>query len=135
METQPSKLDVLPELSRKVIGCAMRVHSALGPGLLESIYEACLTMELEISGIEARRQVIVPVRYRDRSLDCHLRIDLLVQEQIVVEVKAVEELLPVHEAQLMTYLKLTGRPLGLLLNFNVPHLREGIRRRANTRLR
>lgn len=111
----------------------MRVHSALGRGLLESIYEECLSRELTAAGIGHARQVAVPVRYRGELLDCRLRIDLLVEQRVVVEVKAVSELLPVHDSQLMSYLRLTGLPLGLLFNFHVDHLRDGIRRRVMTR--
>ena len=125
---------VLPELSRTVIGCAMRVHSALGRGLLESIYEECLSREMTAVGVVHQRQVPVPIQYRGATLDCRLRIDLLVESKVVVEVKAVADVLPVHESQLLTYLRLTRLPLGLLLNFNVDHMRDGIRRRVLTHL-
>jgi GxxExxY protein len=111
-----------------IIGCALRVHSHLGAGLLESVYEACLCSEMGREGLAFERQVAVPIRYRGELLGPALRIDLIVEE-VIVEVKAVERLLPVHDAQLITYLKLSGKPLGLLLNFNVPHLRHGIRRK------
>jgi GxxExxY protein len=100
----------------------------LGPGLIESIYEACLFHEIEKQGIKAERQRILPIRYKDTTIDAALRIDLFVEGRIVVELKAVEKLLPVHEAQILTYLKLTGCRLGLLFNFNVPILKEGIKR-------
>lgn len=125
-----SEEDVYPELSEAIIHCAMEVHSALGPGLLESAYEACLCHELARSGLTFRRQVSVPIDYRSMHLDCGFRLDLVVEEKAVVEVKSVESLLPVHDSQLLTYLKITRLPLGLILNFNVAHLRNGIRRRV-----
>lgn len=125
-------VNVLPELSHAIIGCAMRVHTALGPGLLESVYEECLCCELRDAGIEHRRQVPVPVTYKNHRLDCLYRMDIVVERRAVVEVKAIEQLLPVHDAQLLTYLRLSGAPLGLTINFNVPHLRLGIRRRILT---
>jgi GxxExxY protein len=126
-----ARLNVLPELSHNIIGCAIRVHSALGPGLLESFYEEALSADLTAAGIVHRRQVPVPVSYRGRKLGCGFRIDVLVEE-VVVEVKAIELILPVHESQLASYLRASGHSLGLLINFNVPHLRQGIRRRVLT---
>lgn len=125
-------INVLPDLSREIIGCAMRVHSNLGPGLLESVYEECLAAELTLGGLESRRQVVVPVTYRGKPVESSLRVDLLIQDRVIVEVKAVERILPVHEAQLLTYLKICRKPLGLLFNFHVAHLRHGIRRRVYT---
>ena len=122
--------DLYPDLSRAIIGCGMRVHSALGPGLLESVYEECLCHELQEAGLEFRRQVDVPLRYASSSFAVGFRMDLLVNDTAIVEVKAVEQLLVLHEAQLLTYLRMTGKRLGLLLNFNVRHFREGIRRRV-----
>ncbi len=107
----------------------MRVHSRLGPGLLESVYESCLCHELSMARVRFRRQVECPIKYGEFSLSNSLRLDLLVEETVVVEVKAVDQLLAIHEAQLLTYLRITGKRLGLLLNFNVLHLRHGIRRR------
>jgi GxxExxY protein len=115
-------------MTHRIIGCAMKVHSVLGPGLLESAYEACLEYELVLAGLEVRRQLYVPVEYDGVELDCGYRIDLLVAEEIVVELKSVALLAPVHIAQVLTYLRLAGFPLGLLINFNVAHLREGIKR-------
>ena len=112
-----------------IVDSAYRVHRELGPGLLESVYETCLAHELTKRGFGVRRQVPVPVRYDGVLLDAALRIDLLVQELVIVEVKAAEILLPVHEAQLMTYMKLAAKRLGLLVNFNVPVITSGIRRR------
>ncbi len=119
------------ELSGKVIGAAIEVHRAMGPGLLESIYEECLACELALRGVSYQRQFAVPLVYRGRQLGSGLRIDFLVEGQIVVELKAIEGILPVHEAQLLTYLRLTQRKLGLLINFNVPTLKDGIKRMAN----
>lgn len=106
----------------------MRVHSELGPGLLESAYEACLAYELNELGLQFLRQVTVPVVYRNVSLECGYRIDFVIEKQIVLEIKAVERVLPVHIAQVITYLKLTRLPTGLLVNFHTAALRQGIRR-------
>ena len=122
--------DVFPALSRIVIGAAFKVHSALGPGLLESAYETCLCHELAKANVPFARQVSVPIRYDNVDLDCGFRLDLLVDRRVVVEVKAVDRLISIHEAQLITYLRLTRLRLGLLLNFNVSHMRNGIRRRV-----
>ncbi|WP_237051461.1 GxxExxY protein [Magnetospirillum sp. ME-1] len=114
--------------SRRVIGLAIEVHRALGPGLLESAYEQCLAHELELNEIPFKRQVPVPVVYKGMKLDCAYRLDLVVADALVLEIKAVEKLLPVHGAQLLTYLKLTGIRAGLLLNFNSEVLRDGMKR-------
>ena len=119
------------QLSKNVVDAAYRVHSALGPGLLESVYEQCFAYELDTRGIKVQRQVILPVTYRDIRIDAGLRLDLLIGGTLVVEIKAVEKLLPVHEAQLLTYLKLSGHRVGLLINFNVPLIKQGIRRLLN----
>ena len=119
------------ELGDAIIGAAMKVHSAVGPGLLESAYETCLIYELEKNRVLVRRQVLVPIRYADLIVDNGYRVDLLVGERIVVELKAVEAILPVHRSQLLGYLKLGGFKLGYLLNFNVAHMRDGIVRMAN----
>ncbi len=111
-----------------VIGAAIEVHRNLGPGLLESAYEECLCHELAQRGISFKRQHPLPINYKGVQLDAGYRLDLLVAEQVVVEVKAVESLLPIHEAQLLTYLRLGGWHLGLLINFNVPVLKRGLRR-------
>ena len=116
----------------QIVDAAFAVHTALGPGLLESVYEQCLVYELETRGIPFRRQVALPVRYRDKRIDAGYRLDLIVGGLVVVEIKAIEKILPVHEAQLMTYLKLSGHRLGLLINFNVALVKFGIKRRANT---
>jgi GxxExxY protein len=111
-----------------VIGAAIAVHRALGPGLLESTYEACLVYELAERGVAVERQKSLPVDYRGVRIDCGYRIDLLVGNEVIVELKAVERLLPLHEAQLLTYLRLSGLRVGLLLNFNVLLMKEGVRR-------
>ena len=121
----------LNELSGQIIAAAMRVHSALGPGLLESAYEACLTYELERRGLEVRNQVAVPIVYGATRIEVACRIDILVEEAVVVELKTVASLLPIHEAQLLTHLRLGNYRLGLLLNFYVTRMRDGIRRRVN----
>ena len=119
--------------SRAVVDAAFQVHTALGPGLLESVYEQCLVYELEARGIVFGRQVGLPVTYRNHRIDAGFRMDMVVGELIVVEVKAVEAILPVHEAQLRTYLKLSGYRVGLLINFNVALIKQGIRRQVYTR--
>ncbi len=115
-------------LTEQVIGAAIEVHRVLGPGLLESAYEHCLCHELQARGVEHRRQVPLPVVYKGTSLDCHFVMDLVVPGRLVVELKTVERLQPIHEAQLLTYMKLSGLRLGLLLNFNVTLLKNGIKR-------
>ncbi len=114
--------------SNKLIGLAIEVHRHLGPGLLESAYEDCLAYEMKQNGMTFRRQVPLPVIYKGIKLDCAYRLDFVVDGYLILEIKSVERLLPIHEAQLLTYLKISGLRLGLLLNFNVPLLRDGIRR-------
>lgn len=111
-----------------VVDSAIAVHRALGPGLLETVYEQCLAYELASRGIGIQRQVAVPVQYRDLRIEAGFRMDMLIGGCVIVEAKAVEKLLPVHAAQILTYLKLTGHRLGLLINFNVPLLKDGLRR-------
>ncbi len=115
-------------LSERVIGCAIEVHRHLGPGLLESAYEDCLYFELAQAGLAARRQVELPVHYKGIRLALGYRLDLLVEERLVLEIKSVERVLPIHEAQLLTYLRMSGLRAGLVLNFNHVVLKEGIRR-------
>ena len=115
-------------LTGQVIGAAIEVHRTLGPGLLESAYEECLCWELSEIGLQVRRQVPLPVVYKTVRLDCGYRMDLVVENRLIVELKTVATLLPIHEAQLLTYLKLTAIRTGLLLNFNVSVLRDGIKR-------
>lgn len=117
------------DLTRPIIGAAIEVHRQLGPGLLESIYEECFCRELRLRDLPFARQVSLPISYKGVSLDCDYRVDLIVNDAVVVELKSVEQILLVHEAQLLTYLRLTGKHVGLLINFNVPLLRNGIRRR------
>jgi GxxExxY protein len=119
------------EVSGQIVDAAMKVHSALGPGLLESAYEACLKYELEQRGLRVQSQQVLPVVYDGIRIDVGYRVDLLVEEAVVVELKAVDKVAPVHEAQLLSYLKLSGKHLGLLVNFNVLHLKDGIKRMAN----
>ena len=120
---------VLAELTRPIVGAAIEVHRALGPGLMESAYEECLCHELYLRKLLFQRQVSIPVAYKGVSVDCNYRIDLLVGD-VIVEIKAVETILPVHEAQLLTYMKLLNKRVGLLINFNVPVLKDGFRGRV-----
>jgi len=115
-------------LGEKIIGAALKVHTALGPGMLESVYEACLAHELAQSGLSVKTQVPVPIVYGGAQMDAAFRLDILVEDLAVLELKAVESLLPIHKAQLISYLRLGDYPLGYLLNFNVAHMREGIKR-------
>ena len=119
------------QLTGKVIGAAIEVHKALGPGLLESTYEECLCHELQLRKIAYERQKPLPIEYKGVRLDCGYRLDLLVQGKIILELKACEKIDAIHEAQLLTYLKLSGMNVGLLLNFNVPVMRDGIVRIVN----
>jgi len=116
------------ELTEQIIGAAIEVHKVLGPGLLESAYKECLCYELEKSGIDFEKEKILPVNYKGLKLDCVYRFDLFVDKKVIVELKAVEKILPVHEAQLLTYLRLAAVNTGLLLNFNTPLLKDGIKR-------
>jgi len=115
-------------LTDRILGCAIEVHRTLGPGLLESANEECLCYELAQAGIACKRQAPLPVRYKQVSLECGYRLDILAEDQVVVELKTVEKPLPVHDAQMLTYLRLSGCRVGLLTNFNVPVLRDGIKR-------
>ena len=119
------------DIGDSIIASAMKVHTALGPGLLESAYETCLLYELEKLGLPVQRQVLIPLHYEDLTIDNGYRIDLLVGERVVVELKALETILPVHRAQLLSYLRLGGFRLGYLLNFNVGRMRDGIVRLVN----
>lgn len=119
------------DLTEKIIGCAIEVHRAIGPGLLESAYEECLCFELAQAGIRFERQVPLPVSYKGIQLDCGYRIDIVVEGVVIIEIKAVERIIPVHEAQLLSYLKLYDKPVGLLLNFHAPRLRDGLKRIVN----
>ena len=119
------------DLTGEVIGAAIEVHKTLGPGLLESTYEECLCRELELRKIPYERQKELPIEYKGLKLDCGYRLDILAANRLILELKACESLQPIHEAQLLTYLKLTGIKLGLLINFNVPMQKQGIRRIEN----
>jgi GxxExxY protein len=116
------------ELSHRMIGCAIEVHQMLGPGLLESTYRQCLSYELSHAQIPFQMELPQPVRYKDVLLDCGYRIDLVVSGDLIVEIKAVEMLLPIHQAQILTYMRLSEIPIGLLINFNVLKLQNGIKR-------
>lgn len=122
-------MDHHTSLTEKVIGCAIEVHRNLGPGLLEAIYETCLCHELTLAGINFVRQQKLPVLYKGEPVDCDLKIDIVVEQSLVLEVKAVQQVLSLHEAQLLTYLRVSGLSLGLLLNFNEVTMKQGIRRR------
>ena len=121
----------LDKITEEVIGAAIAVHRELGPGLLESAYEACLAYELAQRGLAVERQKALPVTYREVKLDCGYRIDLLVEKEVIVELKAAKRLESIHQAQLLSYLKLSGHKVGLLINFNVRMLKNGIRRMVN----
>ena len=118
------------ELTNQILGAAIEVHKTLGPGLLESAYEECLCHELGQRGLSFERQVSLPVTYEGIELDCGYRLDVVVEDAVILELKAVERLLPIHEAQLLTYLRLSHKKVGLLLNFNVKVLKDGVMRRV-----
>lgn len=115
-------------MTEKVIGCAIEVHRILGPGLLESAYQRCLALELQHQGIAFETEVSMPVKYKDNTLDCGYRADMLVEKSLILELKAVDAILPVHQAQILTYMKLSGHRLGLLINFHHPRLIDGLQR-------
>ncbi len=119
---------VFDELSKRVLDCAFEVHKTLGPGLLESAYEQCMARELGVAGIGFKLQHPMPVIYKDVRLDCGYRLDFLIDDKIIVELKSVEDLLPIHEAQLLTYMKLAGVKTGFLINFNEKLLKDGLKR-------
>ena len=123
----PSETDAV---ARQIVDAAFAVHKTLGPGLLEKVYEVCLVHELTKRGVIARQQISLPVYYDNLKLDAGLRLDLIADDRVIVELKAIEKVLPVHRAQILTYLKLTGLRLGLLINFNVPLIKDGIERIA-----
>lgn len=118
----------LVKSGESIIGAAIKVHSHLGPGLLESVYEACLVHELRQQGLAVETQRVLPIQYEGLILDVVFRLDILVEDRVVLEIKSVNQLLPIHKAQVISYLRLGGYPLGYLLNFNVVHMREGIKR-------
>jgi len=121
----------IEEIGRNIVHCAIKVHRALGPGLLESVYQQCLAHDLEKAGLEVACEMPIPVKYDEVSIDLGLRIDMMVEKAVVIENKTVEKLLPIHEAQLLTYLKLTKLNLGYLLNWNVTLMKHGIKRMVN----
>ncbi len=123
--------NIINQITEKIIGCAIEVHKGLGPGLLESAYEECLCYELNRIGLKFERQVPLPVVYKGVKLDCGYRMDVVVENLVIVEVKAIESLIPVHEAQLLSYLKLHNKKVGLLMNFHVPILKKGLKRLVN----
>jgi GxxExxY protein len=112
----------LNQLTYKIIGCAIEVHKELGPGLLESVYEKCLIHELQLNGFNTHNQVIIPVIYKGIEIDCNLRLDIIVNDLVVIEIKSVKEMHPLFEAQILTYMKLTACPKGILINFNCKNL-------------
>jgi len=116
------------ELSNKVIGLAIEVHRQLGPGLLESAYQQCLAYELSKAGISFQMEVSLPIKYKEINISCGYRIDLLIEDKLIIELKSVNELLPIHDAQLLTYMKLSKKSIGLLMNFNEVLLKDGIKR-------
>jgi GxxExxY protein len=120
----------LEELTEAIIGAAIEVHRHLGPGLLESAYEQCLCHELTARNISFKRQVEMPVQYKGALVDCGYRIDILVEDAVILELKAVDKIIPIHEAQVMTYMKLSGKKVGILMNFNTRMMKDGIVRRA-----
>lgn len=117
-------------ITKIVIGAAIDVHRVLGPGLLESVYEECLCYELSLQGLNFCRQVILPIQYKNKQLDAGYRLDLWVENKVVIELKSVDKLMSIHDAQLLTYMKLINSSVGLLINFNVPVLKQGIRRKV-----
>lgn len=116
------------EITEKIIGCAIEVHRNIGPGLLESAYEECLAYELKNAGLLIQRQIPVPVVYKDIKLECGYRIDILVEHEVIIELKSVDSLAPIHEAQILTYMRFANKRIGLLINFNVTVLKNGIKR-------
>jgi len=118
----------LDKLTHDIIGCAIEVHKELGPGLLESVYQKCLMLEFESKNLNFETEKFIKVNYKGNDIDCDLRLDLLVEDSVIIELKSVKELLPIHEAQLLTYMKLMNKKIGLLINFNVLKLTDGIKR-------
>ncbi len=129
-----SEREDINRITEAIIGAAINVHKTLGPGLLESAYEACLAYELTEKGLKIDQQKPLPVIYKDVHLDCGYRLDLLVEDKVIVEIKAVDQVLPIHKAQLLSYLKLSGCKIGLLINFNIKLLTDGVVRVINGKL-
>ena len=132
MDNEETRRERSNRLTEKIIGCAIEVHKRLGPGLLESAYEECLCYELSQLNISFERQVAMPLPYKGVKLECGYKIDLVIDDLVIIELKTVERFHPIHEAQLLSYLKLDGKKLGLLINFHVPVLRDGIKRVVNS---
>ena len=124
-------MNIIDQIASEIVDTAFKIHCKLGPGLLESAYEACMAYELTKRGFMVERQKSQPVNYDGLEIEVGYRLDLLVNDSVIIELKAVEQLVPIHQAQLMTYLKLSGKTLGFLINFNVPLIKQGIRRIAN----
>jgi GxxExxY protein len=131
MNHRDTETQRLNQITEQIIGCAIEVHRALGPGLLESAYEECLCYELSQKGLKFKRQVALPVVYKEVKLDCGYKLDIVVEDLVIIEIKAVQNLLPVHEAQLLSYLKSGNKPIGLLINFHVSVLKNGLKRLRN----
>jgi len=125
------EIDRLDQISRRIIGAAIEVHRHLGPGLLESVYQLCLAFEPKQRGLRIEEQKALPVTYKEVQLDCGYRLDFVVEDEIIAEIKAVEKILPIHEAQLLSYLRLAHKRVGLLINFHVPILKNGLKRIVN----
>jgi GxxExxY protein len=123
--------DRLDQITRQIIGAAIEVHKTIGPGLLESAYQACVAYELRLRGLKTDEQVPLPVRYKDVRLDCGYRLDLLVEDLVIVEIKAVDQLNPIHDAQLLSYLRIAQKHVGLLINFHNRVLKNGLKRIVN----
>ena len=128
--TETRRKLVLEDLTQEIIGAAIEVHRALGPGLLESAYEECLCRELTLRGISFMRQVPLPLEYKGVKLDCGYKLDVVIADSVILELKSIESISPIHEAQLLTYLKLAGKKVGFVINFNVPVLKSGIVRKV-----
>jgi len=126
-----NKEEKLNKITKTIIGMAINIHRALGPGLLESAYEACMVYDLVKAGLKVEQQKPLPIVYRGVKLECSYRLDLMIEKEVIVEIKSVEKLLPIHQAQLMSYLKLSDCKVGLLINFNVKVLKNGIKRVVN----
>ena len=126
-----ASLGPINQITSRIIAAAIEVHRALGPGLLESVYHRCLLYELHLGALRVRSEKKIPVFYKGVPMDCSYELDLIVEDTVIVEIKSVEHVLPVHEAQLITQLKLAEKPVGLLLNFNVPVMKDGITRKLN----
>ncbi len=127
----PVKARDLNALSKIILDCTFRVHTGLGPGLLESAYLGCMTYELRQQNLDVNSEVVLPVKYRGVTIDLGYRLDVLIENAIILELKAIERVLPIHHAQLLSYLKLSGKELGFMLNFNVLHMKDGITRVVN----